>query len=91
MKFKELLGVANSGYSKENGDIDLTKINPKGGGRFHGDSLADFVVRELHDTFDQRADDGEQLGEAIRVMRMARRDIENTIAALEDAAERMPA
>ncbi len=91
MDFKELIKIANAGYSVVDGDIDLTQIDPTTAMEdrfYHGDPLAEFVVREIHDTFDLFASDEAQLAEAIRVMRMAQRDLENTADALEKALGR---
>lgn len=48
-----------------------------------GDTLALFVVRELAETFDAEASDDEQIAEAIRVMEMARANIDNIVSVLE--------
>lgn len=93
MKFKDLLEIANQGYAKDDTGVDLRSINPKGSQFMVGDTLAVFVVRELHDTFDQLADDEEQVDEAIRVLRTAVKDLQNTIDAFAVApvpTERKP-
>ena len=85
MKFKEILAIANQGYAKGDTGVDLQNINPRGSRSMVGDTLAEFVVREIHDTFDQLADDEEQIDEAIRVLRTAVKDLENTIDVLASA------
>ncbi len=48
-----------------------------------GDTLALFVVRELAETFDPEASDGQQVAEAIRVIAAARNNLDNIVSALE--------
>jgi len=52
-----------------------------------GDTLAQFIVGELSDTFDDDNSDEEQLKEAIRVMESAQREIGGVISALETKRE----
>ena len=49
-----------------------------------GDTLAEFVALELHDTFDPDASDREQLDMAIRKMREAGSDLHAVAAALDN-------
>ena len=53
---------------------------------FGGDTLAQFCAQELADTYDEEADDREQLATAIRAMRSAAADISAVAAALENLA-----
>jgi hypothetical protein len=48
-----------------------------------GDTLAEFVVREIADTYDSGANDQEQLDEAARVIRRAAVDLELVAEELE--------
>lgn len=48
-----------------------------------GDTLAEFIVREIADTYDAEATDEAQLDEALRVMRRACTDVTGVIEALE--------
>ncbi len=48
-----------------------------------GDTLAEFIVKELTDTYDASAGDEEQLEEAIRVMERACGQIGDVIEALQ--------
>ena len=48
-----------------------------------GDTLAEFIVREIADTYEATASDEEKLDEALRVMRRACTEITGVIEALE--------
>lgn len=50
-----------------------------------GDGLAEFIVREIADTYDESASDHDQIEEAIRVMQRARFELQNIIEALQSA------
>jgi len=47
-----------------------------------GDTLAEFIVREIADTFDPDAEDREQMAGALRVIHMAMDDLEKVANAL---------
>lgn len=53
----------------------------KANGKSVGDGLAEFIVLELKDTYDQDASNMDQLEEAARVMRNAQRELENVASA----------
>jgi len=53
-----------------------------------GDTLAEFVVREIADTYDAEASHSEQLTEAIRVLERARSDIKHVLRALRQVQAR---
>jgi len=48
-----------------------------------GDTLASFIEVELRETFDETATDAEQLGEAVRVMETAQRELGVVVTALK--------
>jgi hypothetical protein len=50
-----------------------------------GDTLAQFIVRELQDTFDENANDAEQIVEVRRALKNAHREIGNIIDKLGKA------
>ena len=52
-----------------------------------GDTLAEFIVREIHDTFDPKAAASAQLQEAARVMRTAERELGEIAEMLERTLE----
>jgi len=81
MKLVELLNKANEGY--EDGYLE-NYFDPKTGEFIQGkgDTLSEFIVVELSETFDPDADDETQIAEAIRAMDMTKRDIEGVMAAL---------
>ena len=80
----ELLERANRFYP----DGYLSEYYDKKGnykkGKNLGDTLAQFIVAELSETYDGTASDCEQLAEAKRVMHMAIRDISAVLAGLDD-------
>ena len=49
-----------------------------------GDTLVEFVARELHETFDPDASDRDQLDMAIRKMREAATDLQAVATALDN-------
>jgi hypothetical protein len=77
-----LLNIANEayddGYLAEYFDPDTGAS--RGGS---GDTLAEFIVREIRDTFDPTAIRCEQLEEARRVLMNAIDDLENVIERLQ--------
>ena len=68
-------------------DAQEPKANPTG-----GDTLAQFIVQELADTYDADASDNEQIATAVRVMQSAADDLGTVAHALSDlTSERMAA
>ncbi len=47
-----------------------------------GDTLAEFIARELADTFDPEASDGDQIVTAVRAMQSAADDLQAVVVAL---------
>lgn len=78
----ELLNLANEayddGYLAEYFDPDTG--TPRAGS---GDTLAEFIVREIRDTFDPNARRSAQLEEARRVLMNAIDDLESVIERLQ--------
>lgn len=77
----ELLNMANQGYP----DGFLSGYyNGKTGSkkRGSGDTLAQFIVIELRETFDEEAPREEQIEEAHRVLNNGIRDLEGVIRAI---------
>ncbi len=82
MKLLQLLNAANQGYP----DGDLAEYyDPKTGKRKSGsgDTLAQFIVLELIDTFDSKSSDDSQIGIATQILERARTDLLGVIQALE--------
>jgi len=81
MKLVELLDLANRGYP--DGFLaeyyDSVIGGPKRGS---GDTLAEFIVKELTDTFDDEADDETQISVAVQMLTRAISDLALTVAAL---------
>jgi len=89
MKIKELLDIANSRYP----DQCLSEYyddqgNPKKG---YGDGLAQFVVIELCETFEEDGESEEQLWEARRVVTKAIEDLHTVCEALRKEERRIHA
>ena len=86
MKLTDLIHKAASGYPDArllaywNGRQAVP--NPVG-----GDTLAEFIVRELCDTFDDQADTSKQVAEAVRVLNRAKADLEVVITTLSTPAK----
>ncbi len=90
MKLIDLVLICNEGYTQDFPESSLLEyVNLRSGQPLLkmpsplGDSLAVFVIRELAETFDPDASDGEQIAEAVRVMSAARDNLENVVTALE--------
>ena len=63
------------------------RTNPEG-----GDTLAEFVARELYDSFDAEASDDEQIATAVKVMQSAADDLQTVVHSLGNISrERMAA
>lgn len=80
-----ILNLASRGYPDE----QLKLYYDEASGNFNkggsGDTLAEFVVREIRETFSADLPKSEQLGEVCRALRQAITDIESTIEAVEKA------
>jgi len=81
MQLVELLDRANKGYPEgtlcEYYDPGTGKLRPGS-----GDTLAQFVVLELTETFDPEASEEDQITEAIRALERGAHDLLRTIWAL---------
>ncbi len=86
MTLIHLLKLANRGYPDRGLRLyfrpDGTECEPK----YSWDTLAQFIVRELRDTYDPNASDLDQLTEAVRVLDTAKRDLDGVINILMHAA-----
>ncbi len=86
MKLKELLDLADKAYASE-GILDLKSYYDEEVGNpanldEPGDTLAQFIVIELAETFDPELDDEGQLQEAMRVIDAAEKDLNRVWMAL---------
>lgn len=86
MTLLELLNLANKGYP----DGGVATYYDEATGEClpeadlgMGDTLAEFIVIELSETFDLDAEEEAQIAEAIRVMQRAGDDITDVINSLE--------
>ena len=84
MKLNELLEIAHRAYPEEHTRLcwDAKKQKVRTG---TGDTLAEFVVREIADTFDTDAPEENQLDAALSSMRWACTELTAVIEALEAA------
>jgi len=85
MKLSEIIAIADQAYP--DGLVQMHFEDPKGE---HGDTLAEFIVRELQDVYDAEASSQDQLAEAVQAMRRARDELEGVLAALEREADCAP-
>jgi uncharacterized protein YqgQ len=83
MKLNDLMEIVHKAYpdelTREYWESIESRMDPLGS----GDTLAEFVVREIADTYDSGATDKEQLYEAARVIRRAENDCARVAEALE--------
>jgi hypothetical protein len=89
MTLLQLLTKASHGYPDRNlaAYFDAESGRPKPGS---GDTLAEFIVKELADTFDPDAADEEQIRQALWALRRAQWDLHDTIRALERRSPTVP-
>ena len=78
MKQSEIIAIADRAYPDALAQAYFE--NPDGR---HGDTLARFIAIELQEVYDAEASDEDQWSEAARVMRRARDELDNVLAALE--------
>jgi hypothetical protein len=90
----ELLTICDEAYAKDFPESSLLELVNKRSGKPLkrlpspiGDTLALFVVRELSETFDAEASDEQQITETVRVMEMARGNLDNIIMALNERCQ----
>lgn len=79
MTRKAILGIVNRAYPD---DCVAQEIRERGSA---GDTLAQFIVVEITETYDKRAGTREQLREASRVMLAARDQLDAVVEALDRA------
>ena len=86
MKLNKLLEIAHRAYPEEHTRLcwDAKRQKVRTG---TGDSLAEFVVREIADTFDADAPEENQLDAALSSMRWACTELTAVIEALEAARD----
>lgn len=78
MEIEKLIDIVDAGYP--DGLVRAWFDEPDGE---HGDTLAEFIVREVVDTFEPTATDEVQVMEAIRVVEMAQRELTDVLSVLE--------
>jgi len=89
MKINELMELVGEHYDDAGTNAYWDYSESRCVDNMHGDTLAEFVAREINDTFEPEATTDEQLEEAIRVMQSARNQLNALIAGLEEAATRV--
>lgn len=86
MKLKDLIAIADENYP--DGRVGMYFQNPSGN---HGDGLAEFIVRELKDTFDPHSTDLAQQLAADRVMESAAESLHEVASAFSRSANTITA
>jgi hypothetical protein len=71
MKLPDLINIANEAYNRTMPEKDLVLAYYKGETPAGPDTLADFIARELRDTFDEHAHDNGQIMEAANAVESA--------------------
>ncbi len=89
MKINEMMRLVAAGYGDGGTDAFWDYGNEMMDCEGTGDTLAEFVVREIHDTFDPQATEDEQMEEAIRVMKCAERQIHDLVYSLGHAQDKL--
>ncbi|RLI87981.1 MAG: hypothetical protein DRP01_00075 [Archaeoglobales archaeon] len=84
MKIEELIAVVDAAY--DDGLILKYFESPD---EEHGDGLARFICREIHETFSTEASDIEQVGEAQRVIAVAQKQVALVNFSLQKFQERL--
>jgi len=78
MKLEEIIEIADEGYPD---GLVLASFQ----GMRVGDTLAEFVAREIKETYDAKASDKKQLAEAVRVIKTAREELQSVERHLREA------
>ena len=83
MTLNDLMEVVHAGYPEEHTRIcwDAKRQKVRTG---MGDTLAEFVVGEIADTYEETSTDDMQLGAALDAMRWAAIELQAVIRALEE-------
>jgi hypothetical protein len=80
----DLLNAANRHYS--DGYIaeyfDATTVEPKASSS--GDTLVEFIVREVGDTFEAESSREDQVGSAVRALECAKEELQSAINGLKE-------
>ena len=80
MTIEEIIGIADEAYP--DGKVGAYFREPK---RKHGDTLAEFVARELESTYAPCGPKRKQLAVASRAMKVAIRELQDVVHALNGA------
>ena len=81
MELNAILEIVHEAYPDTRGCWDAKKQKTRTG---RGDTLAEFIVREIADTFEADASEKSQLDEALCAMRRASTELTAVIEALEE-------
>ena len=83
----DLLNAANKHYDDSYLSVyfDVTTGGPRAGS---GDTLAEFIVSELRESFDRESSGERQLAVAVRMLERAKDDIQNAIRGLQELEPR---
>lgn len=84
LKLVDVIGVANEAYPDSMVLVNFNSRTGRAKVGHRGDGLANFIVRELCDTFDPKASRAVQVREAARVMGAAARELQSVAARFHD-------
>ena len=82
MKLKSLIKIISKNYPDKLIETAYETGKPV------GDQLAEFIVKEMEDTFEPDTTSREQITEAIKVMTYALEEIQGVLKALEEYEEK---
>jgi len=88
MKRNELMEIVHAAYPEglTKNCWDASRQRVRAG---CGDTLAEFIVREIADTFEEGSTDRAQIADAVLVMNRAQSDLDSVAKALERRLERL--
>jgi hypothetical protein len=83
LKLTDLLNAANKHYDQSylSAYFDSATGGPRTGS---GDTLTEFIVCELRQSFDGKSSRGRQVAAAVRILERAKEDIQNAIVGLQE-------
>lgn len=89
MKINELMKLVGDHYDDRGTDAFWDYKNERIDCDGTGDTLAEFIVREIYETFEPANSTDDQLEEAIRVMQCARNQLNDVVSGLVGGATKL--
>lgn len=81
----EVLNIASSGYPDNHLSLYYNQVTGEFNEQGSGDTLAEFIVREIIETFDPAQSTLEQLSEVCRALRNAMSEVQGVLEAVAQA------